>query len=617
MITSNRWFLGMLAVLMVSGCATQNTPYYDSAGNDRNPPPKNFSIPQRFDRDDSVVDKAHTQSEADFLFLKSDLESQAGKSNESIEGLKAALVYDATSATLMQRLAVEYYKKGQTKEAIAWAESALKAAPQSREIKLLVGGLYTTTKNFEKAEQIYLALLKKDKNDDEAQLYLGAVYSEMKQYKKSLQCFKNLTTRADYASKHMAHYYLARVMLEQNAKGSYEKAEVELRRALESKPDFFEAVSLLGQLIQKRSGLAKAYAFYEEQQKRHGPQAKLAELLSQYYIEKNQYDKAYEQLEIIDASADDLVQVKLKMALILIDKKMYDPAIVKLQEILSFAPESDKVRFYLAAVYEEKKEFPSAFSEYMKIVKTSSFYEDSRLHAGYLAKLMGNSEQAIAVLKESLTAKTENPQNYFLLAQLYEDQREYKKSLEVLMTAEKKYPKNPQVYFYIGSIQDKMNLKKDMITSMKKVLELDQEHVQAMNYLAFSWAEMNQELDNAEKLARLAATKEKNDAFILDTLGWVLYKKGQYKEAMAVLEKAHDIQPTVGIISEHLGDVYTKQQKYDKARELFLKASEAETDESRKKDLFVKLSDIETRLKTAPVRQPASNDLSVGPEPSP
>src|SRR5207244_2381360 len=108
--------------------------------------------------------------------------------------------------------------------------------------------------------------------------------------------------------------------------------------------------------------------------------------LSQHYIEKGEYDKAYEQLEVLDASADDQIQVKLKMALILIDKKVFDLAVEKLQEILTLAPESDKVRFYLSAVYEEKRQFQMAFDQYMLIGKDSTYFEESRTHAAYLSK---------------------------------------------------------------------------------------------------------------------------------------------------------------------------------------------------------------------------------------
>lgn len=599
----------VLALIGLSGCATDGSRFYDSAMNDHNRAPASLAIPEKFDNEKvPTVDAVHSQIEADFLFLKSDLEAQAGKSSESIELLKSALVYDPNAPTLMQKLAIEYYKRGQTRDAVYWAEKAKQKAPERRDLILLVAGLYTSTKQYVKAEQEYLGLLKKDGDDVEAILYLGAVYSEMKNHKKAIQRFSELTNQSQYNAKHLAHYYLARVYLEQAAKGASKKAQEELHKSLKIKPEYFEAISLLGQLLQKESGADKAIQFYVDHQKKFGPIPKIAEILSQYYIEKNKYDLAFEQLEILDSDSDDSIQVKLKMALILIDRKDYEMAMVKLKEILVLAPESDKVRFYLAAVYEEKKMMQNAYDEYLKIENTSSYFGEARLHAAYLAKLLGKHELALKVLSESITPKTDNPQPYFLLAQLHEDKKNLNKALETLNLAESKFPKNAQVLFYKGTLQDKMNLKDDMVKSMKKVLEYDAEHAQAMNYLAYSWAEMNVELELAEKYARFAVKKEKDDAFIMDTLGWVLFKKGQYKEAAEVLEKAHALQPTVGIIAEHLGDIYSKIEKFEKAWSYFLKAVENEQDPSKRKDIEVKMSQIEANVKN---RKPASAGIET------
>lgn len=592
------------------GCATQGSRYFDSAMNDRNRAPASLQLPTDFDSQQTpVIDPVHNQAEADFLFIKADLDSLQGNPTDSIESLKSALVYDPQSATLMQRMAVEYYRKGQLHDSLYWAEKSY-ALNNKREIGLLLAGLYSSTKKFDQAIAMYDGLLKKDKDDYEVRLYLGAVYSEKKDYKKAVEQF-NYVTKLKTPSTHLAHYYLARIYAEQNEKANTAKIQEQLRKCLAVKADFFDAIYMLGQSIQKTSGQEKAIQFYATTQKQKGPFVKLAELLSQHYIEKGEYDKAYEQLEVLDANADDQIQVKLKMALILIDKKVYDVAVDKLQEILLLAPDSDKVRFYLSAVYEEQRKFQMAFDQYMQISKDSTYFEESRTHAAYLAKLLGDSERGLKIITDVADSKVTNIQTFLLKAQLFEEMKQYDKSIETIQLAVKTFPKNAQAYFYEGTLYDKMNNKTGMLKSMEKTLEVDPDHVQAMNYIAFSLAEMNQELDRAEKLARLAVQKEKNDGFILDTLGWILYKKGNYKEALTFLEKAYEIQPTVGIIAEHLGDAYAKVQKLDKAKALFKKANELEVDQDRKRDIQTKLTKLETDLKEQ-TRKPASvgNDAS-------
>lgn len=596
--------LALMFFVGIFGCANSGGRFYDSAFNDRNKAPAIYQMPTHFDSESPTIDAAHNQTEADYLFLKADLLALQGKPNDSIESLKSALVYDSQSPTIMQKLSIEYYRKGQVSDSTYWAEKAYSISNR-KDLALLLAGLYSSTKKYDKAIQIYSALLKNDKQDADIRLYLGAVYSEQKNYKQAIEQFTFVTKLKSNPSTHLAHYYLARTYLEQNEKNNFKKVKEELAKSINIKPDFFEAISLMGQVIQKTDGLEKAFKYYAGIQKSKGPFVKLAEVLSQYYIEKNEYDQAYEQLEILDSNADDQIQVKLKMALILIDKKMYDPAIEKLNEILVLAPDSDKVRFYLSAVFEEKKQFQAAFDQYMQINKDSNYFEESRAHAAYLSKILGDSERGLKVINEVDNNKVTNIQTFLLKAQLLEESKQIEKSIEVIQVAQKTFPKNAQAYFYEGTLYDKLNKKRNMLQSMEKVLEIDPEHVQAMNYLAFSLAEMNEQLDRAEKLARNAWEKDKNDGFILDTLGWILFKKGNYKEAVFHLEKAYEIQPSVGIIAEHLGDVYTKIQKFEKAKALFKKANELEDDQARKQDIQTKISKLESDIKNLN-RKPAS-----------
>lgn len=600
--------------MLIAGCATSGSQFFDSAMNDKNRAPASIGVPESFDQDVTTIDPMHNQAQADYLFLKSEMESNSGRSTETVDLLKNALVYDPNAVTVMQRLSVEYYKNAKMADAISWAERAHELSPERRDVNLLLAGLYTTTKSYSKAEEIYRKLIKKDDEDAEALLYLGAVYTEQKIYNKATEAFKKLTLHPTYASKHVAHYYIARIYSEQS-KNNFAKVKAELQKAIAIKPDFFDAVNMLGIMIEKSEGKKKAYNFYADFQQKHGPNLKLAEMLAQYYITANDLDKAYEQLEILDESGEDLIQVKLKMGLILIEKKVYDKAIVKLQEILETTPESDKVRFYLSAVYEEKKAYKQALEQYMQIPKNSGYFEEARLHAAYIFKLTGNLDQALTVLKEVADKKIENPQSYFLLSQLWEDKKDLKNAMESLKLAAEKFPKNSQVYYHMGTLQDRMNLKDEMIVNMQKVVELEPDHAQALNFLAYTWAEKNEKLDLAEVYARKAVKHEKQDAFILDTLGWVLFKKGAFKEAIEVLEKAHSMQPQVSIISEHLGDVYFHVDQHEKAQISFKKAVENEGDSERKAAIQAKWAEASSKVKTS--RVPSSIGLDAKTNESP
>ena len=93
---------------------------------------------------------------------------------------------------------------------------------------------------------------------------------------------------------------------------------------------------------------------------------------------------------------------------------------------------------------------------------------------------------------------------------------------------------------------------------MQKVIALDPKNANALNYLGYTYADMGENLDEAESLIREALKHKPDDGYITDSLGWVLYKKGLFQEALIYLEKAVQLTSEDPIILEHLGDAYLK-----------------------------------------------------------
>lgn len=594
---------GVLSSFLFTACVSTPYPYFDSSMNDHNRAPASLGVPQTASEvDDSNVEK---QAQADFLFLKADLESSDGEQASSIENLKSAIQIDTGSVVLMQKLSVEYYKKGQVTDAIYWIQKALEKDPKRKDNLLLFGSMLMAKKEFDKAEVAYNKIIKSYPNDAEAYLYLGALHSEKNDFAKANKYFTKVITIGTYEPKHLPYYYRARSILDSGKKELFGAAKKDLQKCFEQKPDFLEAIQIYSSIVEKTEGKQAVFKFYIDYQKKYGSLTRLAEVLSQYYIEKDQYDKAYEQLEFIEANTEDTIQVKLKMALILIDQKSYAKAVAKLEELNAAVPESDKVKFYLSAVYEELKQPEKAIQSYLAIQPTSNHYDDARVRAAFLLKNTQQLDKALTTMKDAVTNKKENLQLHFMLAQLQEDSSQFSDAVVTLKKADDQFPKNTQVHYFLGTLYDRLEKKDLMLKHMRQSVSYDEKNHQAMNYVAYSITEMGGDLAEAEQLALKAYALQKDDAFIIDTLGWVYYKKGEYAKALNYIEKAHEISPDVGVIAEHLGDVYLKLRKDDKARNAYLKARKEEKDSARLKALDGKITSLD-QLDSSSKRRPAA-----------
>ena len=107
---------------------------------------------------------------------------------------------------------------------------------------------------------------------------------------------------------------------------------------------------------------------------------------------------------------------------------------------------------------------------------------------------------------------------------------------------------------------------------MRKVVELDPKHANALNYLGYTYADLGTNLDEAEQLVKEALKYKPNDGYITDSLGWVYYKKGEFEKALQYLQKAVEIVPDDPIMLEHLGDVYLKLDDKTSALKYYQKA---------------------------------------------
>ena len=579
--------------------------YHESSADIVNRAPSSMSLPS--DPQKQTEDQ-HTQS--DYHFALAETYSLQGDTARAVEEYKLTLVYDPQSAQVRVRLAAEYVKQGLVSEALEQAKAAIEKDPDFADAHILLGGLYSAIRDYDSAVKEYRTVQKANPENFEAPLFVGAILAEQKKYDEAAAQFELLAKNTSNTNANVAWYYLGRVWLEQNKDKNTAKAESAFNQSLKIKPSYLEGTLALGQLFETANHKDKAQKLYQVYQEKYGPSASVAEELSRIYIEAKDYAHAYEQFAIMEAADSNDINIKAKMAFILIEQQRYPEAITRLEDVLALEPGSDKIRFYLGAVYEEVKDFKNAIVQFEKVPIGSSYYSEAIVHSSYLYKVLGNYPKAIETVVAGIKTKDDHAPFYALYASLLDDQKEYRRAAEMLTDAVKKVPDQAQLYFFLGNMQDRIGESDASIASMKKVLDLDKDHIQALNYLAYTYAESGHQLDEAEKMARRATALQPDDGYILDTLGWVMFKRGEVGAAIQVLEAAYKIQPNESVIAEHLGDAYYKNQMPEKAKKLFQHASENESNVGTLEKLRAKITAVDRQIQAFSddegARKPAS-----------
>ena len=250
-----------------------------------------------------------------------------------------------------------------------------------------------------------------------------------------------------------------------------------------------------------------------------------------------------------------------------------------------FNPQNDITKIAMADVFEDRHMLKDANKYYDSINKTSELYYPAQMRKASNLVEEKKYEEAIAVLKKLKKTNANNFQLLFNLGDVLrinnkheEAIKYYKEAIDsIFYETEKHWP----LYYSLAISYDKSNQWLEAEKSLRKALDLSGRHPQVLNYLGYSWLKHGLNIDNAALMILEAYEKEPNDSVIMDSLGWIYYKTGDYKNAIVYLEKASELNPQNAVISDHLGDAYWCGGRKNEAKFLWQRAlhQEDETEE--------------------------------------
>ncbi|HSN90226.1 MAG TPA: tetratricopeptide repeat protein, partial [Anaeromyxobacteraceae bacterium] len=129
-------------------------------------------------------------------------------------------------------------------------------------------------------------------------------------------------------------------------------------------------------------------------------------------------------------------------------------------------------------------------------------------------------------------------------------------AVEVLRATLASRPGDPSLLYALGAAHERAGRVDAAVAQMRALLALDPEHADALNFIGYVYAEQGTRLEEAEELIRRALDLRPRSGHILDSLGWVRYRRGDFVAAVELLEKADALSGPDPTILDHLGDAY-------------------------------------------------------------
>ena len=169
--------------------------------------------------------------------------------------------------------------------------------------------------------------------------------------------------------------------------------------------------------------------------------------------------------------------------------------------------------------------------------------------------------------------------------------REAKRPLEAikrLEAANERMPDTVEIKYELAMMYERNERLNDTERLLREVIALDPGHAHSYNALGYSLADRNQRLPEALKLITRALEIAPNDPFIMDSMGWIKFRLGDYVTAVQYLEKAYRVRPEADIAA-HLGEALWMLGQRDAAIEIWKKALAKEADNATLQETIKRL----------------------------
>jgi tetratricopeptide (TPR) repeat protein len=340
------------------------------------------------------------------------------------------------------------------------------------------------------------------------------------------------------------------------------------REALKIRPDWELAALLEAQVLQKRSPAEAAQRLGQFVEKY--PDAREARLnYARVLVLAKRLPEARKQFELIAGANQGNPDVLYAVGLLAYQLKDYAAAESYLKRVLGLKHrDPDQVRYLLGQTAEEQKHWPQAIKWYESIGAGEHQIPARMKIAGAIAK-QGKLDEARAFLRR-VSAEHPGEQAQFTVAeaQILRDAQRHGEAFELLDQALTKEPDQPDILYDLALTAEKLERFDLLEAHLRKLIQVKPDHAHAYNALGYSFADRNTRLAEARKLVEKALELSPDDYFIIDSLGWVLYREGDLKGAARELRRAYGGRPDAEI-GAHLGEVLWMLGEREEARRVW------------------------------------------------
>lgn len=341
-------------------------------------------------------------------------------------------------------------------------------------------------------------------------------------------------------------------------------------------------------VLQKQKAGADGIVFLEKALKRTPEEFGLRLLYARMLADLQRYEQARLQFGMLQEQAPDNTDVIYALGLLNLQAGKVDEAERNFRALTRFDDRADEAAFYLGQI-EESRQRPAAALVHYRAVKEGPNVFPARLRVVSILALQGKVDEALAELAATPVDNDEQRRQRLVLeAEVLAQNKRYAEAMAVYDRALNGVFDSTLLYNR-AMLAEQMGRLDILEADLRAVIEREPDNAQALNALGYTLADRTDRYVEAHALIQRALAASPNDFFILDSMGWVLYRLGRLEEAVTYLEKARALRNDPEVAA-HLGEVLWMLGRQDDARQIWNTALEQHPQDTRILDAIKRLA---------------------------
>ena len=338
------------------------------------------------------------------------------------------------------------------------------------------------------------------------------------------------------------------------------------------------------------------------------------------------HEGAYLEMQRLVEADPENFDLRLGYARMLLQAERYNEAGKEFEVLLSQRPDDPDITYMLGLTYVQAEDYPRSKQYFQALIDDNRRLDESNYYLARISEELGESEQAVKFYQEVAFGElyldaamrlaelyveeagiekarshlntvrgqvdlAEDVVRLFLAeGHILHDQELYNDAYDLYSQGLLEFPRHPDLLYARALTAETLDRIDLLESDLLIILQSDPDHANALNALGYTLADRGLRIDEAQKYVERAYALKPNDPAVIDSMGWIHFRKGNYAEAESYLRKALDMLDDAEIIG-HLGELLWAQGNYEEARNLLREAMDRHPEDSYIQKLIKQFSE--------------------------